>query len=160
MKAMPSASAALLAAAFAAAPVPAQTGERITRVIVYGNDSCPRGTGDEVVICGRRPENQRFRIPEELRGDAAGPDPESESWAARATSLEYVGRTGTQSCSTVGGGGFTGCMSQLINQARAERRNAGDVNWTRMVEEARQEREARLRAATEEEEAVEQNRPD
>ena len=37
-------------------------------------------------------------------------------------------------------------MSQLINQARAERRAAGDVNWTRMVEEARREREARLRA--------------
>ena len=121
MKAVLCASAALLATAFAAGPAPAQAGERITRVIVYGADACPRGTGDEVVICGRRPENQRFRIPEELRDDA-GTDPESESWAARATSLEYVGRTGPQSCSTVGPGGFTGCWAELMRAAREERR--------------------------------------
>jgi hypothetical protein len=121
MKALLAASAAL-AAVFAVAPAFAQTGERITRVIVYGKDPCPRGTGDDVVICGRRPENQRFRIPEELRDDAADPDPESESWAVRATSLEYVGRTGSQSCSTVGPGGFTGCWAELMRAAREERR--------------------------------------
>jgi hypothetical protein len=124
MKALLCASGALLAAAFAAS-APAQTGEKITRVIVYGNDACPRGTGDEVVICGRRPENQRFRIPEELRDDAT--DPESQSWAARATSLEYVGRTGPQSCSTVGPGGFTGCWAELMRAAREERRTEGEA---------------------------------
>jgi hypothetical protein len=126
MKAMLCTSAALLAAALAATPAAAQTGDRISRVIVYGNDPCPRGTNDEVVICGRRPETERYRIPEELRDDAAEPDPESESWAARATSLEYVGRTGIQSCSTVGPGGFTGCWAELMQAARGERRAEGE----------------------------------
>jgi hypothetical protein len=126
MKALLGASAALLAV-LAVAPAPAQPGERITRVIVYGSDPCPRGTDDEVVICGRRPENQRFRIPEELREGALDPDPENQSWAVRATSLEYVGRTGTQSCSTVGPGGFTGCWAELMRAARDERRPEGEA---------------------------------
>ncbi len=115
---------ALLAVAPALVPAPAaaQPGERIRRVIVYGRETCPRGTGDEVVICGRRPERERYRIPEELREPSD--NPENESWAVRARSLEYVGRTGTQSCSTVGPGGFTGCWEQMMRQAREERRQA------------------------------------
>jgi hypothetical protein len=122
--------AAALAAATAAltyAPAAAQnqarTGERISRVIVYGNDPCPRGPDGEIVVCGRRGESERYRIPPELRGDATR-DPESESWASRAQSLEYVGRAGIQSCSTVGPGGFTGCWAELMRAARNERRTA------------------------------------
>jgi hypothetical protein len=116
---------ALVAAPAILAPVPAaaQSNERVSRVIVYGRDACPRGTGDEVVICGRRPENERYRIPEALR--ERSDNPENESWAVRARSLEYVGRTGIQSCSTVGPGGFTGCWEQMMRQAREERRQAG-----------------------------------
>jgi hypothetical protein len=115
---------ALLAGAAMLIPASAgaQSGERIKRVIVYGREACPRGSGDEVVICGRRPENERYRIPEELREPSD--NPENESWAVRAQSLEYVGRTGTQSCSTVGPGGFTGCWEQMMRQAREERRQA------------------------------------
>jgi hypothetical protein len=102
------------------APAAAQSNERVSRVIVYGRDACPRGTGDEVVICGRRPEAERYRIPEALREGSN--NPENESWAVRAQSLEYVGRTGIQSCSTVGPGGFTGCWEQMMRQAREERR--------------------------------------
>ena len=50
-------------------------------------------------------------------------------------------------------GGFTGCFNQLVNQARAERRNNDDVNWARMIEEARQARLSQIDAAAEEEEA-------
>ena len=39
----------------APAPAAAQSAERIKRVIVYGREACPRGSGDEIVICGRRP---------------------------------------------------------------------------------------------------------
>ena len=130
-------SAATLAAAalLASAPAPAQKragtvnmgGERITRVIVYGNDPCPRGDDGEIVVCGRRGEGERFRIPEELRDDAADADPESESWAARTESLEYAGRTGIQSCSTVGPGGFTGCWAELMRAARGDRRTEGEA---------------------------------
>jgi hypothetical protein len=94
--------------------------ERVTRVVVYGNDPCPRGSGDEIVVCARRPDNERYRIPEELRGEGQR---ESESWAVRAQSLETVGDTGIQSCSTVGPGGFTGCWEEMMRQAREARRN-------------------------------------
>ena len=119
------AAAALAVAAPAQQPDFADTADRVSRVIVYGNDPCPRGSG-EVVICGRRAERDRYRIPQELRDDAAAPDPENESWAVRAQSLEYVGRTGIQSCSTVGPGGFTGCWAELMRAARAERRAEGE----------------------------------
>jgi hypothetical protein len=127
MKALTFASlAAIAAAAVTALPAEAQNrasaADRITRVIVYGNDPCPRGADGEVIICGRRPSQERYRIPEALRDDAAEDDPENVSWAARAQSLEYAGRTGIQSCSPVGPGGQTGCLAELIRAARGERR--------------------------------------
>jgi hypothetical protein len=112
------------ASAQTAAPA---TGERVTRVIVYGNDPCPRGADGDIVICGRRSERERYRIPEELRDTARDRDPESESWAVRAESLEYVGRTGIQSCSTVGPAGFTGCWAEMMRAARNERRTEGEA---------------------------------
>lgn len=120
--------AALLAAGTAAAM--AQTdqtpigvaAERVRRVVVYGTDPCPPSTAEEIVVCARKPETERYRIPEELRDETREDDPESESWAARADSLEYVGETGIQSCSTVGPGGFTGCWAEMMRRAREERR--------------------------------------
>lgn len=113
---------AVAAAAFLPAPAAAQTPqERIRRLVVYGSDPCPRSTsGDEVVVCARRPETERYRIPQELR-DPPDDDPDSISWAARAEALEYVGRTGIQSCSTVGPGGASGCWNELVRAWRKER---------------------------------------
>jgi hypothetical protein len=131
---------------------------RVNQIIVYGDDPCPASTNEEITVCARLPDSDRYRIPPNLRHDPN--DPASRSWAGRAMELQYVGRSGTDSCSTSGAGGFTGCLSQMINLARAERRAAGtDINWTRMVEEARAEREARLQAATEEEEEAERAQP-
>ena len=93
--------------------------ENIRQVVVYGRDRCPRGNGDEIVICARRPESERYRIPRALRDRT--PARGGTSWAARARSLEYVGRTGIQSCSTVGPGGHTGCWEQMMRAARDER---------------------------------------
>ena len=107
--------------AFSSAPAQTVRGERITRVIVYGSDPCPRGADGEVVVCGRRAESERYRIPEELR-DTGDDDPESTSWAVRAESLEYVGRTGIQSCSTVGPGGVSGCWNEMVRAWRRDRR--------------------------------------
>ena len=120
---------AALAAASAAALLPtpaAAQDERVRRLIVYGADPCPRSTDpDEVIICARRPDTERYRIPRELRDSAADPDPESTSWAVRAESLEYVGRTGIESCSTVGPGGVSGCWNELVRAWRKDRA-AGD----------------------------------
>jgi len=107
--------------AFASAPVSAQTEDvRIAEIIVYGNDPCPRSTDSEVVVCARKPESERYRIPERYR--ESGPRQTRESWAARAQSFEYVGRTGTMSCSAVGPGGHTGCLQNMIDRARSEYR--------------------------------------
>ncbi|HET9638569.1 MAG TPA: hypothetical protein VFP12_05115 [Allosphingosinicella sp.] len=117
---------AALAAASAAALVPAPAGaqqEKVRRLVVYGSDPCPRAeNGDEIVVCARRPETERYRIPKELRDSAAEDDPESTSWAARAEALEYVGRSGIQSCSTVGPGGVSGCWNEMVRAWRRDRR--------------------------------------
>jgi hypothetical protein len=130
-------------------PAAAAAEPRINQVVVYGSDPCPQSTDEEIVVCPRLPESERYRIPPNLRDNPNAPA--NQSWANRATELSYVGRTGTDSCSTSGPGGFTGCMEQIITQARRERQAAGsDINWTRLVEQARAEREARLRAQTHE----------
>ena len=98
------------------------TGQRISEIIVYGNDPCPRSTDDEVVVCARKPESERYRIPERFR--EGGTRQQREAWANKARSVEMVGRTGIQSCSPVGPAGYTGCMEQMINQAREESREA------------------------------------
>lgn len=105
-------------AAGAQPPGPESDGRRVSQLIVYGADPCPPSTAEEIVVCARRPEDERYRIPEPLRETGQR---RAESWAARARSLEYVGRTGIQSCSTVGPGGFTGCWAEMMRQAREER---------------------------------------
>jgi hypothetical protein len=93
--------------------------DSIAEVVVYGNDPCPRSSDDQVVVCARRPESERFRIPEKLR--SSGNAQQTNSWANRAKVLETVGSTGTNTCSPVGPGGYTGCLTQVIKQAREER---------------------------------------
>ena len=101
-----------------AAPEPALA-QRVNEIIVYGTDPCPRSTDDEVVVCARKPESERFRIPERLR--QGGSLQSRQAWANRAIAFETYGRTGINSCSPVGPGGHTGCAQQLINQAFKER---------------------------------------
>jgi len=105
-----------------AAAQDAPSGDGIGYVIVYGNDPCPRSTDSEVVVCARKPEGERYRIPERYR--ESGPLQSRQSWSQKARSFEYVGRTGIQSCSAVGPGGYTGCLQNMIDRAKAEAREA------------------------------------
>jgi len=127
--AIPIAAAALLAGGLAVLPAPAsaQAKDKISEIIVYGSDPCPRSTDDEVVVCARKPEADRYRIPEPYR--STGPRQLSEAWATRAQSFETVGATGINSCSAVGPAGFTGCLAQIIDKARKEVR-AGAEDYT------------------------------
>ena len=107
------------------APAPALAqGSNISEIIVYGTDPCPRSTDDQVVVCARKPESERFRIPERYR--QSGSRQSRESWANKALAFETYGRTGINSCSPVGPAGFTGCTQQLINQAFKERSEQAD----------------------------------
>ncbi len=109
-------------AALPSAPALAQNDKnaKISEIIVYGTDACPRSTDDEVVVCARKPESERYRIPEALR--VGGSLQSRTAWAERARQFETYGRTGINSCSPVGPGGYTGCSQQLIDQAFRERR--------------------------------------
>jgi hypothetical protein len=97
------------------APAVAQRNSNEQVLVIFGDDTCPRDT-----ICVRRSESERYRIPQELR--RIEPSAQSNSWAARARSMEYVGASGTNSCTPSGAGGWTGCYAQMLRQAREERR--------------------------------------
>ena len=112
------AGAAVLLTGVTAIESPALAQNSVSEIIVFGTDPCPRSTDDQVVVCARKPESERYRIPEVLR--STGALQQRESWANKAKALETVGATGTNSCSPVGPGGFTGCLTQVIKQARRE----------------------------------------
>jgi hypothetical protein len=116
-----------LAAGSAIAADPPASGappERISALTVYGDDPCPRSSGDEIVVCARQPESERFRVPKRFRNQRKR-DPGGTAWGARVQTLEYVSRTGRpNSCSPVGSFGQTGCTQQFLSQWRAERNQA------------------------------------
>ena len=119
------AGAGAIAASFAGNAIAQQAsetddGSKIAEIIVYGNDPCPRSTDDAIVVCARKPESERYRIPERYRD--SGPRQTRQSWAQKAKSFEYVGRSGIQSCSAVGPGGNTGCLQNMIDRAKSEAR--------------------------------------
>ena len=95
---------------------------RQINLTVYGEDRCPEPEStDEIVVCARRPEEERYRIPPRLRERADRPA--ETSWTARNEALEGDARTmRPDSCSVVGSGGQTGCTGALIRQWLAERR--------------------------------------
>lgn len=138
-----------------ATPTAAQTGPadiKVNQVIVYGDDPCPPGTDDTIVVCARRSENDRFRVPESLRG-VDPTNPENDAWANKAEQLQYVGRSGIQSCTPSGIGGATGCFAELVRQARAERAQGDGTDWANLVAAARAERVGRIDADSDEIEA-------
>ena len=130
---------------------------KVNMVIVYGDDKCPESNPDEIVVCPRLDESERYRIPPALR---VSQSPADQSWTQRVRSLEVVGQTGTMSCSPVGAGGWTGCTGKLINQAYEERKSDPSLGVGKMIAAEREKRlstidaeAARTQADVEEEEA-------
>lgn len=114
-----------IAAVIAASPAAAQSSStyRTRTVLVYGDDPCPRSENpDEIIVCARRPEEERYRIPKELR-EAERAVAASDNVPAQRASLLATreATTGAGSCSTVGAGGWTGCNQgvDVIGVARA-----------------------------------------
>ena len=106
-----------------AMPADAQQGS-VAEIVVYGTDPCPRSTDDQVVVCARRPETERYRIPEKYR--PGGTRQQTEAWSNKAKVLETVGSTGINSCSPVGPGGYTGCLTRVIREAREQRKQSNE----------------------------------
>ena len=141
-----------LAFTFAAAPLallalPAaaqDSGEKVNQVIVYGEDPCPQSKADEITVCARKGESERYRIPDVLRGDPQ--NPRYEAWTDRVMAYETVGAQGINSCSPVGSGGATGCVAELIRTAYQEKRESGDVRFGQLIQAERDKRLATIDA--------------
>ncbi|MEH6789812.1 hypothetical protein [Parasphingorhabdus sp.] len=139
--------AALSGAGMLAVPAQAQdqAGDRVNQLVIYGDDPCPQSSENEIVVCARKDEGERYRIPETLRGGELG-EAKNQAWSERVRAYEYVGKSGTSSCSPTGAGGFTGCTQQLLRQAYAEKGIDDTVNWGQLIEEERQNRLSRIDA--------------
>ncbi|WP_448662963.1 hypothetical protein ACG3SL_20395 [Sphingomonas sp. CJ20] len=112
---------AVLAAAPLVAPSAAQAQNAAQNgvLLIYGNDKCPTNdNGEEIVVCQRLDEAERFRIPKTLREQPV--QPRNQSWAVRSQDALEAGQTGTGSCSTVGAGGQTGCFVRQATRAKAD----------------------------------------
>lgn len=123
---------ALVFALFAAAPLhPALAADPPARTVtttVYGADPCPQPKDDEIIVCAREPESERFRIPKRFRSGPRTESGASASWASRAAGLERAQRfTRPNSCSAIGSNGQTGCTEAMLQQWFRERHMAKDL---------------------------------
>ncbi len=114
---------ALLAVSLAAS-VPAAAQEEVAgrqaELKVYGADACPQSTDEEIVVCHRRPEDERYRIPAPLRRSSRNAE---QSWGSRVETLDEVSRSSRpNSCSPVGSFGQTGCTQQMVREWYESRR--------------------------------------
>lgn len=115
--------------------------EKVNQLIVYGDDVCPPSSGNEITVCARKGESERYRIPEALRETFS---PENDAWTNRVLAYETVGSNGTLSCSPVGAGGFTGCVGKLIDTAYAEKRQDPNIRFSQLIAEERARRLASI----------------
>ena len=137
----------LLAAAAAIGLWPAsaaaqdEAGDKVNTVLVFGDDPCLQSEGQDLTICVRMDEEERYRIPEALRRSG---DPANESWASKVQAYEAVGDFGPLSCSPVGAGGDLGCTAEFIEAAYEERRSGPGVRAAELIAQAREERLATI----------------
>lgn len=111
--------------------------DKVNMVIIFGDDKCPASASGEITVCARKPESERYRIPAPFRNM---PGRQDESWTQRTLAYETVGSTGTNSCSAVGPGGWTGCEGKLLNNYAAEKKASPDVQFSKMIEAEREKR--------------------
>jgi hypothetical protein len=97
-------------------------GTIVISLLIYGEDTCPKSSGDEIVVCARRPEAERYRIPPKLREKADDYSGNRGSWTTHASALDYASRTSRpNSCSPDGTFGQTGCLAAALHQWYLER---------------------------------------
>jgi len=137
--------AALVPALLLAQPALAQADDdKVNQLIVYGDDECPQSTDNQITVCARKPESERYRIPEPLR--ESNSSPQNDAWNNKVIAYEAVGKTGTLSCSPVGGGGFTGCFGKFIDAAYAEKDADPSIRFGELIAAERARRLATIDA--------------
>jgi hypothetical protein len=151
MKRLAALSLAALGAALLSAPALAQDNAdvqgpaepKVNQLIIYGDDPCPESTGDEITVCARLDEGERYRIPQSLRQIEG---PQNQSWANKVRSFESVGDFGPLSCTPVGAGGELGCTAKWIQAQYAEKEqlHASNVHMADLISQERSKRLANL----------------
>jgi hypothetical protein len=151
MKRLAALSLAALATALFASPASAQDDSpvqgpaepKVNQLIIYGDDPCPQSTGDEITVCARLDEGERYRIPESLRSIEG---PANQSWANKVKDFEAIGNFGPLSCTAVGAGGELGCTAKMIEAAYAEKAqtHASNVHMADLISQERAKRLSNL----------------
>lgn len=114
---------AAISVALMPAPAQAEAPDRVETLVVYGDDPCPVEEGGGIVVCARKPESERYRIPKDLR-DKKEVDG-NQGWASRVQTMEASGRQLLpNSCTVIGSNGQTGCTQAMLRQWFEERRLA------------------------------------
>lgn len=143
------------AAMLLAAPAAAQgtNGERVNMVIAFSEEECPAARDQEIVVCEILVEEERYRIPSNLRFSDS---PQNVAWSRRVDKIRYAGEFGAMSCSPAGAGGFTGCTQQFIDAWAQDRSEAEGIRFGQLINRARQERLGEIdQSAAEEQSRVE-----
>lgn len=87
----------------------------LTRVAPRRNNCAAGKSGDEIVVCGRRRDNLRYRLPPSAPtpGTRAAQSVHGERFALQ----QYRTEGGSGSCSTVGPNGAMGCVTHRLRDA-------------------------------------------
>lgn len=98
--------------------------ERMSILYTYGDEPCPAPQGDEIVVCARQPETDRYRVPKALRHKDEETAVGGGSWASAVDSYTNGAAAASRpnSCSPVGSYGYTGCTASALRQWFEERR--------------------------------------
>jgi hypothetical protein len=109
----------LLLAAVAGPALPATPKSKVAAVA-----PCPpKRNANEVVVCGQSDEDPPYRLPKTFRDQGFRVDGAADSVSRERHKLMDAGAAmGTGSCSSVGPGGWTGCM---VRQWRADEQQRG-----------------------------------
>ena len=76
-------------------------------------DDCPvGGNSDEIVVCGRRDQDERFRLP--LRAERFDPKGPIDSVSRERNRLLGGHGGGLGSCTNIGPNGMTGCLNHNV----------------------------------------------
>jgi hypothetical protein len=84
-----------------------------------GADEDP-GEDEAIIVCGRRADPERYRLP--IRENGFDPGGATDSVSRERHRLIEEGDAGIGSCSTVGPGGYTGCFHQTIKRRQQQER--------------------------------------
>ena len=87
----------------------------LTRVAPRRNNCAAGKSGDEIVVCGRRRDNLRYRLAPSA--PAAGSRAEQRVHGERFALQQHRAEGGSGSCSTVGPNGAMGCLNHRFREA-------------------------------------------